>query len=88
MPWNRTAQMRYHYRPYDQPHGYYYQRWSYGQVFPTIFWTQNYWLTDYYSFGLVNPPYGYVWVRYGPDALLVTVYNGQILSVEYGVFYA
>ncbi len=87
--WNRTAQVRYHYaHPYFPPHGYYYRRWVYGQVFPTIFWTQNYWLTDYYSYGLDNPPYGYVWVRYGPDALLVNVYNGQILSVEYGVFYA
>lgn len=86
--WNRTAQVRYHYRPYEPPHGYYYRRWAYGQIFPTIFWTQNYWLTDYYSFGLDNPPYGYVWVRYGPDALLVNVYDGQILSVEYNVFYA
>lgn len=87
--WNRTAQVRYHYgHSYVPPHGYYYKRWVYGQVFPTIFWTQNFWLTDYYSFGLDNPPYGYVWVRYGPDALLVNVYNGQILSVEYGVFYA
>ncbi len=86
--WNRTSQQRYHYRPYEPPHGYYYRHWTYGQVFPTVFWSQNYWLTDYYSFGLVNPPYGYVWVRYGPDALLVNVYNGQILSVEYNVFYA
>jgi hypothetical protein len=86
--WNRTAQIRYHYRPYEPPHGYYYRRWAYGQIFPTIFWTQNYWLTDYYTFGLDNPPYGYVWVRYGPDALLVNVYDGQILSVEYNVFYA
>jgi len=86
--WNRTSQFRYHYRPYYPPHGWYYRQWTYGEVFPTIFWTQNYWLTDYYSFGLDNPPYGYVWVRYGPDALLVNVYNGQILSVEYNVFYA
>ena len=86
--WNRTAQVRYHYRPYEPPHGWYYRHWTYGEVFPTIFWSQNYWLTDYYSFGLDNPPYGYVWVRYGPDALLVNVYNGQILSVEYNVFYA
>ena len=86
--WNRTSQVRYHYRPYEPPHGYYYRRWVYGQTLPTLFWAQNYWLTDYYSFGLVNPPYGYVWVRYGPDALLVNVYNGQILSVEYNVFYA
>ena len=86
--WNRTSQQRYHYQPYQPPHGYYYRHWTYGQVFPTVFWSQNYWLTDYYSFGLVNPPYGYVWVRYGPDALLVDVSNGQILSVEYNVFYA
>jgi Ni/Co efflux regulator RcnB len=86
--WNRTSQQRYHYRPYERPYGYYYRHWTYGQVFPTVFWSQNYWLTDYYSFGLVNPPYGYVWVRYGPDALLVNVYDGQILSVEYNVFYA
>jgi Ni/Co efflux regulator RcnB len=86
--WNRTSAVRYHYRPYEPPHGYYYRRWAYGQVLPTVYWSQNYWLTDYYSFGLVNPPYGYVWVRYGPDALLINVYNGQILSVEYNVFYA
>jgi Ni/Co efflux regulator RcnB len=36
--------------------------------------------------GLIDPPYGYVWVRYGPDALLVNVENGLILSVMYGVF--
>jgi hypothetical protein len=29
-----------------------------------------------------------VWVRYGNDALLVDVESGQILSVEYGIFYA
>jgi Ni/Co efflux regulator RcnB len=86
--WNRTSQQRYHYQSYQPPHGYYYRRWTYGQVFPTVFWTQNYWLTDYYSFGLNNPPYGYVWVRYGPDALLVNVYDGTILSVDYNVFYA
>jgi Ni/Co efflux regulator RcnB len=36
---------------------------------------------------LPDPPYGYVWVRYGPDAMLVAVDNGQILSVVYGLFY-
>ena len=35
----------------------------------------------------MDPPYGYVWVRYGDDALLVDVDTGEILRVVYGVFY-
>jgi len=26
-------------------------------------------------------------VRYGPDALLVNVYSGEVVDVVYGVFY-
>ena len=85
--WNRTSYQRYHYRPYVQPYGWYAQRWEYGQILPALFWGRDYWLTDYAGFGLIDPPYGYVWVRYGNDALLVDVESGQILSVEYGVFY-
>jgi hypothetical protein len=33
------------------------------------------------------PPYGYEWVCYGDDALLVNVYTGEILQVVYGLFY-
>ncbi|HXQ41762.1 MAG TPA: RcnB family protein, partial [Candidatus Udaeobacter sp.] len=84
---NRYAERRYNWEPYRQPEGWYYQPWSYGQIFPPVFWTQNYWINDYWDFGLPDPPYGYVWVRYGPDALLVAVDNGQILSVVYGLFY-
>jgi Ni/Co efflux regulator RcnB len=86
--WNRTSNQRYHYQSYDRPHGWYAQRWVYGQILPTLFWGQAYWLTSYYDFGLMEPPYGYVWVRNGNDALLVDVQSGQILSVEYNVFYA
>jgi Ni/Co efflux regulator RcnB len=56
-------------------------------VLPTIFWRRNYWISDYWMFGLMNPPYGYVWVRYGEDALLVNVQTGRILQVVYSVFY-
>jgi Ni/Co efflux regulator RcnB len=38
-------------------------------------------------FGLLIPPYGYVWVRYGDDALLVDTRTGMVLQVRYGVFY-
>ncbi|HKD21615.1 MAG TPA: RcnB family protein, partial [Rhizomicrobium sp.] len=46
-----------------------------------------YWLTSWWLFDLAIPPYGFEWVRYGDDALLVNVYTGQILEVEYDVFY-
>lgn len=83
---NRYAEHRYHWEAYREPRGWYYRRWSYGEVFPVAFWTQEYWIVSYWQFGLLNPPYGYVWVRYGPDALLVDVENGQILGVVYAVF--
>jgi Ni/Co efflux regulator RcnB len=37
--------------------------------------------------GLPPPPYGYRWVRYGPDALLVNICDGRILDVIYDAFY-
>ncbi len=86
--WNRTSNQRYHYQTYQRPHGWYAQRWVYGQILPRLFWSQNYWLTGYYNFGLIDPPYGYVWVQNGNDALLVDVQNGQILSVEYSIFFS
>jgi Ni/Co efflux regulator RcnB len=34
------------------------------------------------------PPWaGYEWVRYGNDALLVDVDTGEIIRVEYDIFY-
>lgn len=86
--WNRTSNQRYHYQTYQRPRGWYPQHWTYGQTLPSLFWTQAYWLTGYYNFGLIDPPYGYVWVQNGADALLVNVQSGQILSVEYNVFYS
>ena len=56
-------------------------------ILPSIFWARRYWINDYWQFGLQNPPYGYVWVRYGRDAMLVDVYDGRILRVVYGLFY-
>lgn len=45
------------------------------------------WIGDYVSFGLIAPPDGYNWVRVGDDAVLVESDNGEVLEVEYGVFY-
>ena len=84
---NFSATQRYRWGPYYRPDGWYYRRWTFGMVLPSIFWTRNYWIMDYWMFDLMNPPYGYVWVRYGDDALLVNVQTGLILRVVYSVFY-
>jgi Ni/Co efflux regulator RcnB len=83
---NFTASRQFHWHNYNRPNGWYYQRWTYGEIFPRIFWAEDYWLTDYWMFDLPIPPYGYVWVRYGDDALLIDRYNGEVLEVEYGLF--
>jgi Ni/Co efflux regulator RcnB len=84
---NATATERFHWGNYDRPDGWYYRRWGYGEYLPGAFWARDYWLTSWWLFDLAIPPYGFEWVRYGDDALLVNVYTGQILEVEYGVFY-
>ena len=84
---NVTAGERFHYGSYNAPRGFHYQRWTYGEYLPSIYWAHDYWLTSWWMFDLAIPPYGYEWVRYGDDALLVNVYTGQILQVDYGVFY-
>jgi Ni/Co efflux regulator RcnB len=52
-----------------------------------MFWGRDYWLMDYWLYSLSPPPYGYVWVRYGDDALLIDQGTGEIAEVIYGVFY-
>ncbi len=84
---NVTAQRHFNAGTYRAPQGYSYRRWSYGQNLPAIYFGRNYWINDYNSYDLIAPPYGYVWVRFGPDALLINEYSGEIVQVDYGVFY-
>lgn len=76
----RTSTFRY-------PHGYGYRRWSIGSILPHLFLTSPYYWSDYGALGLLAPPPGYVWVRYGPDLLLVNKYTGRIADVIFGAFY-
>jgi Ni/Co efflux regulator RcnB len=72
---------------YRRPGGWYAHQWRHGEILPPIFWTHDYWLLDYWLFSLSPPPYGYVWVRYGSDALLIDQHTGEIVEVIYGAFY-
>jgi Ni/Co efflux regulator RcnB len=83
---NFTAPRQFHVRRYRRPHGWYEHRWVFGETLPALFWVQNYWIGDYYDYGLPDPPPGFVWVRYGDDALLVDQNSGEVLQVEYDLF--
>jgi Ni/Co efflux regulator RcnB len=58
-----------------------------GDFLPGIFFSTQYWLNDWDAYGLYPPPPGTRWVRYGPDALLIDRYSGEIIRVEYNAFY-
>jgi Ni/Co efflux regulator RcnB len=84
---NFTSPHRYHFGHYNPPPGYYNHRWTYGEMFPRAFWVQDYWINDFWNYGLDEPPPGLVWVRYGDDALLIDEDSGEVVEVEYDVFY-
>ena len=86
---NVHAQHHYRYRgnSWRWPSGYSYRRWAFGMTLPSLFWGSNYWISDYYDYGLGAPPPGTVWVRYGNDAILIDRYSGEILEVVYDQFY-
>ena len=69
------------------PSGWGYRAWGIGQFLPSLFLGSSYYFNDYASYGFGPPPYGYRWVRYGPDLLLVDRSSGRIAEVVRGVFY-
>jgi Ni/Co efflux regulator RcnB len=84
---NVTASQRFHYGDYHAPPGYAYRRWSYGDHLPAIYFGQQYWIPNYWNFGLAWAPDGCEWVRFGPDAILVDIDTGEVIQVDYDVFY-
>ena len=84
---NFAAPRHFHADGYRRPSGWYSHRWSFGEYLPAAFWARDYWLIDFMDFGLPPPPYGAVWVRVGNDALLIDQDTGEIITVEYGIFY-
>lgn len=84
---NFNAPRHFHVGGYRRPPGWYPHRWSFGEFLPAAFWARDYWLTDYMDYALPPPPFGAIWVRVGDDALLIDQDTGEIITVEYGVFY-
>lgn len=69
------------------PRGFTYRRFVLGERVPTALLAATYFLTGYAMYGLDTPPPGYVWVRDGTDAVLVNRYTGEVVQVQYDVFY-
>lgn len=71
---------------YRYPRGYSYRQWRPGLILPSLFLGSSNYFNGFDDLGLSAPPYGYRWVRYGPDLVLVDVRSGRIRDVRYGIF--
>jgi len=77
---------RFHVAVWSRPGGWYYRPWVFGMFLPWGWFLPAYYL-DWGLYDLPPPPIGCEWVREGPDAVLVDIWTGEILSVYSGVFY-
>jgi Ni/Co efflux regulator RcnB len=83
----RWAGQRHRERAYNFPRGYRYQPYGVGIRLPQPYFGGGYWINDpgYYR---LPPAYrGTRWVRVGPDALLVNIGNGVVISVVRGLYW-
>jgi Ni/Co efflux regulator RcnB len=83
---NFAAGRRFHTAPWTPPAGYQYRRWTTGEHLPPSYYGPDLRITRFGLYGLTTPPPDKVWVRSGPDALLVDRANGEIVRTQYGLF--
>ena len=72
---------------YFDPFGWNYRRWGVGWRLWPAYYNEYYWLDDPWTYRLPYAPWPYKWVRYYHDALLVNVFTGQVVDVEYDFFW-
>ena len=72
--------------PFVYPRGWGYRQWWIGGRLPPLFVSPGYYYPDWAALGLQAPVPGYVWVRFGPDLLLVNLVTNEIEDVVYGAF--
>ncbi|CAN5268949.1 hypothetical protein BH09PSE1_BH09PSE1_03290 [soil metagenome] len=80
----QNAERRYSAGRWQQPRGYSYRTYSYGQRLPSAY--NSYVVNDYNRYGLRAPPRGYHYVRNGNDVVLAAVAGGLITAVIAGLF--
>jgi len=72
---------------YRPPSGFYARSWVFGDILPYGWYGSQYYIDDWWTYGLPIPPAGYEWVRIGDDAALVDTFNGRIVQVVYDLFW-
>jgi Ni/Co efflux regulator RcnB len=72
---------------YRAPSGFYSRSWVYGDILPRGWYGPQYYILDWWSYGLPIPPAGYEWTRIGDDAVLVDTFSGRIVQVVYDLFW-
>lgn len=63
------------------PGDYTYRRFSRGGTVPPLWRDDRFQVRNWFDFGLHEPAYGYRWIRYYNDALLIGVSNGVVYDV-------
>ncbi len=81
------APHRFHMRAWVGPRGFHYRRFGIGERIPAVLLVADFFIADYAAYDLEYPGDEYVWVRDGDDAVLVDRYTGEVIEVEYDVFY-
>jgi Nickel/cobalt transporter regulator len=74
-----------YYNPYG--YGYGYRRYGIGIYLDSLFFSNRYWVNDPWQYRLPDPGYGYRWVRYYDDVLLVDVRSGYVVDVIHDFFF-
>ena len=83
----RWDQTRYRWNGYAYPRGYGYRTWGIGAPIDRVFWGSRYWINDWGSYRLSAPYAGTRWIRVGPDALLIRIYDGRVVRAVRGIYY-
>jgi hypothetical protein len=85
--WRRKHRSHFHLGFYYDPFGWDYLRYGIGWRLWPNYYRSSFWLNDPWQYRL-PPAYGpYRWIRYYNDALLVNIYTGEVVDVEYNFFW-
>lgn len=87
--YRNTYQSFYRAPRYYNPYGYSnrYQRFGIGVYLDSGFYGRGFWINDPYEYRLPSAPFGYRWVRYYDDVLLVDIRSGYVVDVIYSFFW-
>lgn len=79
-----TYRLGRYYPPYR---GWSYRRLSIGFYLDNLFFGSSYWIDSPWMYRLPDAHGPYRWVRYYDDAVLVNIYNGEVVDVIYDFFW-